>query len=969
MAEQKRTAKHPACSVTGKAFFSNGQPAVGCAIEAIDKDLTAEKSLGKSIVDARGFYKISYEPAQLSNAAKLSADLIVKLIDQQGLVLAASPLLGSAPAHAIVDLRSTVPVTEPPEYERVLAAVTPRLRGLNLVDLTADQLKYLSQVSGWKIEKIQRLADSDRLRLTLADTSAGTLPGGVYYAWLQQGLPEEPCALLRQTRVRLEDALSKAHSGNIISVPRPDQLKPSIAARRAAADAIVTHSLTFIAEPPVWPALAADLVLLSRFERELAPSTEPAYLTVLDLFSAQNSPSLAADAPATLASEKLHVLAELVSRDGPQSRPSAEELDAHGFSADERNLVLRTYALAELTQYHPPLIRDLNAMAPASVDAIRSGLAYLAPLTLEDWRAKLDSTGMPPGITGKTEQDRFNSYAAMLEQGVESAHRTAVLVSRIGQDRVAVPRDVKPDVIAFFANNAGFSFETHYVQSFLAESSSAKLDSVANPTALKAMLLKLERTLKLTDNHRQHSVLLAKQFDSAQKISRVGKRNFVQQVGPHPDVGMKMSETIFARAEQTAAIALNIVMRYRNDGFNPPALATPPLPVAGAVSANLVANSKTIPDLRTLFGSLDGNACDPNLSVLSPAAYFVDLMKFLEDSVISQGYGYGLSDFPSTIDFFNADKHIDLPQGLTVKNASKLGIVSTIRDPDTSFPDWVRYHVNLGFQHLYVFLDKTEANHPNIPSCPELRVFPSADISVQSGGINRLLHIANANVLTALKLAKQDGVKWFMHIDGDELLYSPTPINNFLIQLEAHGYAQAWFENHEAIAQDQDSLSPFHDRKIFKKFGKVPFQYHSEGKSIAQVDHISGITWAHFFNVDGQTIRPKGQGNIATPCILHYPTPDFPRWLKKYKELGSFVDYYWDKPEWKIHQTIYLKSRDTFLKAQNTGDWEIARKFFQSTLLTSDEISGLINKGDAFTLNLNPWLLGQQPAAGIGRQL
>jgi len=54
----------------------------------------------------------------------------------------------------------------------------------------------------------------------------------------------------------------------------------------------------------------------------------------------------------------------------------------------------------------------------------------------------------------------------------------------------------------------------------------------------------------------------------------------------------------------------------------------------GSSAKPLTASSGTAgeldPTLRTLFGALEQCACDPCLSVLSPAAYYADLLKFID---------------------------------------------------------------------------------------------------------------------------------------------------------------------------------------------------------------------------------------------------------------------------------------------------------------------------------------------------
>jgi len=67
--------------------------------------------------------------------------------------------------------------------------------------------------------------------------------------------------------------------------------------------------------------------------------------------------------------------------------------------------------------------------------------------------------------------------------------------------------------------------------------------------------------------HVQQSVLLAKGFDSAHRIARYGRRDFVDQIGSNPRIGREAAGTIHARAEHSAAMALHLLMRHHDAGL------------------------------------------------------------------------------------------------------------------------------------------------------------------------------------------------------------------------------------------------------------------------------------------------------------------------------------------------------------------------------------------------------------------
>lgn len=621
--------------ISGVVRHSDGTPATGYKVKAFDRDLHGDHELGQTSSDATGAYDTPYSAAQLSERGKTAPDLIVKVFDAEGQLLATSPLIPGAGESTVVDLKiDRAGVAEPSEYDRMMEAIEPRLRSTSLADLTADSVAYLAAVTGQEARKIERLADSARCARTLADGDPQAPPTSVFYALLSQGLPAQANSLARTSRLHLTQALDRAVTQRVVLTPGAVEVR-HFHALNAERYAAAKSTVALRSDEHSWPDAVADFLWHKRVAFELAPAPEGEPLSVADLFSppAVGSPESLA-APPTLTADRQRVLAELLASAGELEKVESDTLAAHGFSLFEIASVRRLSALAGLAQHHKPAVQSLNAMATTPAASLPDALAYLAHLQTDDWRGLVETTGVPAAIEGETEEARKATYAAAMEQHVESACRTAVVAARIGQNRIAVPAPGRSDLITFFADNPEFEFGKHSVLAHLGNEGAARLDGVDDAMALKHNLLALERTIKLTDNYRQHNALLAGGLDSAYKMARIGQRDVLRQLGMHPDVGEQAAASIFARAGHATAVATTLLMAYRDTGVSLPVMQ-PGGFASQASTAGAQAALRQVPDLATLFGSLDSCACDPCLSVLSPSAYFVDIMKFLADRQVA----------------------------------------------------------------------------------------------------------------------------------------------------------------------------------------------------------------------------------------------------------------------------------------------------------------------------------------------
>ena len=92
--------------VQGYIHVADGKPAAKVFVRAVDKDRRGETPLGETSTDEQGHYEIRYTEEQFRRSAseKGGADLIVRVLDAGGTIIASSPKINSAKPDETIDV-------------------------------------------------------------------------------------------------------------------------------------------------------------------------------------------------------------------------------------------------------------------------------------------------------------------------------------------------------------------------------------------------------------------------------------------------------------------------------------------------------------------------------------------------------------------------------------------------------------------------------------------------------------------------------------------------------------------------------------------------------------------------------------------------------------------------------------------------------------------------------------------------
>ncbi|MDY7573700.1 glycosyltransferase family 2 protein [Actimicrobium sp. CCI2.3] len=287
-----------------------------------------------------------------------------------------------------------------------------------------------------------------------------------------------------------------------------------------------------------------------------------------------------------------------------------------------------------------------------------------------------------------------------------------------------------------------------------------------------------------------------------------------------------------------------------------------------------------------------------------------------------------------------------------------IAIVCTVRNPSPSFTTWVHHHCQL-VDRLYIYLDSpTEADFSAVPADPAVCTSTGArksDFSGPSGVMQRQCK----NVLHALTKCVIDGIDWLIHIDSDELIYSPEQnLKKYFYQVDSK-VSCVRFINHEAVST-YEAKNLFKEQKLFKKNQdfRMPddappvdkdclFLGYMNGKSAVRVEKCICPKGPHEFKVmDGEVILEEGI------CILHYMSATYNDWLKKCAELGDFPSFWRDDLQRPMNGTFLVLSRDIYRYAKQSGDWKMASDFYRRFLISESDAKELIKKGKLLSFDV-----------------
>lgn len=673
----------PEFVVKGYVRRGDGSGYADAIVKAYDCDLRKEEELDKTTkttTNTEGYYEIHYKQEEFSRAEKSNADLKIRVFDPAEKVILTSETFYNA--LPVQEINLSLPAEKgKSEWVMTNDKVSPLLKGqkkkqvrLSSVgedyeDLPEDELNatdfaFIAKETGLEESHLRlwSLAYARAKEINTPPEVMNLLPEEeniqpeVFYGLFREGIPYDKELLIDQPIDKLRTALKAAIAHNIIRADFEQNVEKILAAipntqRDVLQDLGKISSLPSVTMATLVQQVSGIKELNDRLVNQFVKDN------VLSVDEAQ-SLSLGVS---------LHKLL-----DGHGQANSALR-DAH-FERIEGSKLSRTRDLASLNAADVLSALEQGNVLPLPDTSLENmanelvrQIAAVFPTDALLWRATDRRADIAPAMKGLSTLLEKNPNALLKEfdtldlKGIpESEQKTlreshqqlaelANLHPGLGLHQILAepPKDGIGNVIAQINERVGWLHQVHIQNAhldllaidYMPESESlgqinfGGLSPKAQEMVIKDIKV-YQRVQSVTSDTLASLSLLKGGYHSAFAIAESDTEGFVAKTG----FSLAEADTYQTEAVRLATDAsLKWFAVFDTERDYRVLNNTTPFP-------NPLAKLAKLPGYAELFGSLNHCACKHCQSVLSPAAYFVDLMHFVEQNILLPSFGYETND-------------------------------------------------------------------------------------------------------------------------------------------------------------------------------------------------------------------------------------------------------------------------------------------------------------------------------------
>ena len=611
----------------------------GLTVQLVDKNVGAgqvagttqtggDQVLGTTQTGSGGqfsFTSLAISLKYLIGHHKSQPDLQVQVL-AGGQFLAASPVSYSAPQTVVLNV--VLPAGSaglPSEYETLtanLGAAYPGSLGALQEGNGRSDITYLANKTGWDARAVALAALADQFSQITAPNDPPTADPAQTAAWplaTSSLQPEFYYALFRAGLPASPDTLFQTDPGTVQAVWQ-----------QAAAQGVIPQSLAGNIPGAVqsFQTLSAARVLSAAPAAGISTLQEMLQPTLPEAFQQRQFAQLYAQHQG----------------DWDSFWPAAEQL----FGAAATAQLQMTGQLYALTVNNQPLVSALMTAEAGAPLTSTQDLAARGYYTPGKWTPLIGSS-IPPGIPGADAGEQASNYAQLLAAQVRIAFPTAVLADQVAHGTLPVTGTTQTatKVAGFLTTNQGqFEIGAEPVEAYL-----ARTGLTGTPAAVVTEVKRLQRAYQLTPDDASLGVLLRHNLDSAFAVTRYDAEGFIRAFASQLG-GPDAAAAIHARARQIFAATLSVTVAYLGGriapglggqapvqyGYPPPPPPPPPAAGSSPPAAAPPYPAAAAPTLEDLFGSLDYCSCSDCSSILSPAAYLVDLLNYIDQPAPATGF-------------------------------------------------------------------------------------------------------------------------------------------------------------------------------------------------------------------------------------------------------------------------------------------------------------------------------------------
>ena len=648
----ERAARVDRRAVLGRVIGSGGRAASNVIVVAADRNLAEDTVLARQPVRGDdGVFVIWYTTADLGRPDKMAADLVVSAVDGADKILAESALISAAQPVELVDL--VVPAyAAASDYDDARARLARCLPDITAANLENErELNYAATLAGVDPDRVRRVASSERLASRL-----GVDPAAIY-AWEHGGLIMPDGDLVEVPIESLRDALFQAIAAGITPARLAEDSEQIVTA-------VAAHRAKRLLDPSdaehgtlgrLLPNLTGDRAIggqqaaaLARALTAVGPGADlrqslaDTGLTDLQIEGLRGGAALAVTTNEdpdlyAAASARIHEIA---------ARAELQPLLALATLSGEEWLGIVRTARPALGDEAAATARELNSRAAAllptetllgaaareaGAEAWRARLADLAPvLEHNDVRLDVGFDELDTSTLSSAQRDAARTAYSELQRVAKAYPGLAVpqLWAEKGDPSATaaeLTRRVSLVATALKAN-PGLDFLTLDYLPGSADLEAVRLDGMSETD--RAMVLEVakahQRSYRISPDPLVARRLLDRGFSSAGSITRHTYAEFTAASGL-PTAEAQQAYLTAGEASVDAHVQLFTLLDYvRPLGSHKAAI--------GSISAppEVGGYLHKLAGFDQMFGILTSCRCEHCKSVLSPAAYFVDLMRLVD---------------------------------------------------------------------------------------------------------------------------------------------------------------------------------------------------------------------------------------------------------------------------------------------------------------------------------------------------
>lgn len=596
--------------IEGQVILEHGLPAEQLTLRLYRRDFGGTATLLKETTTlAGGQYAFAYDPG--GKAASLEVRAVSAANQEIPLTRPINDLSEERKGLNLVAPGSLKPLTA--EYQRLAGDLTShvgQMAKLAEARENADRqdLTVLNRATGWDARLIALAATAERLN---ADPDVNLPPEGLY-GLLRAGLPSDKLLLAQVSPDVAEQALKTVRDTGIVALTDPQitQIK---------ADFGTFASKARLAIPAPGSRSTYGALLKGSGLSDAAQATfAPVYLKHRgDPEALWGEARKAGLDDAQIG--KLRLQGKLAFLAG-NSEGMTSRLMQRGIN-DPVQLVDQDFHLPD------SWVKEILAQAGIPEDR-RNALTAADKTSLE--------AIIPAAHGGGNIEGRLDAYADEMARKVRLSYPTQVIGRMIEKGDINVPAaGAATAKLLKSAAAQGFRLGQTPVTTFLESHAGAKAGvAVAELPAAEQQMRTLQRVYQITPSNEAMPVLMSLGMTSAYDVMAYSEAEFMvlfakkyfDLYGKSPAVAE--SRLVYRKARQVSSVTYNLfTIAKKLDTETVVAAVSAPPAVRDGVRNELI---RQFPTMESLFGSMDFCECEHCRSVLSPAAYLVDLLQFVD---------------------------------------------------------------------------------------------------------------------------------------------------------------------------------------------------------------------------------------------------------------------------------------------------------------------------------------------------